>query len=68
MLTWKNQLITDPSIFNKTVGVMFEFDSTVIVFLIRPILFVSYLTWISPSSPGRIEFCGFFGIVQPHEE
>ena len=68
MLTWKNQLITDPSIFNKTVGVMFEFDLTVIVFLIGPILFVSYLTWISPSSPGRIGFCGFFGIVQPHEE
>ena len=57
--------ITCPVIFKITFG--FEaFEVTLIDFLIKPTLLVSYLTWILSDSPGNIGFSGFLGIVHPH--
>ena len=49
-------------------GVSVEFEFTVMVLRIGPNLLVSYLTCISPVSPGAIGASGFLGIVQPQEE
>ena len=57
-----------PLIFNETMGVPSAFELTVMVFLIGPTRLVSYLTCISPFSPGAIGASGFLGIVQPQEE
>lgn len=57
---------TLPFIVSNTVGFV-AFEPTEIVFLKGITLLVSYLTSISPFSPGKIGCSGFFGIVQPHE-
>ena len=52
-------------IFKITFG-LDALEVTLIDFLIKPTLFVSYFTWILSDSPGKIGFSGFLGIVHPH--
>ena len=56
--------ITVPLIFKATVGLS-ALEVTVIVFRIGFTLLVSYLTSISPFSPGKIGAVGFLGTVHP---
>ena len=52
-------------IFKAIIAALATLVLMVIVFLNTPRRFVSYLTCISPFSPGAIGALGFFGIVHP---